>query len=99
MKPRFLFLTVGLWIALLAVSCAPAAPTETAVEPASPAAQSSATATAVPATEASVEQLPTEVPAVQPIATSRGPNLHATDPSTVNLASGQLQLVEFFRFT
>jgi len=31
--------------------------------------------------------------------TSRGPDLIATDPSTVNLASGGLQLVEFFRFT
>ena len=36
---------------------------------------------------------------VKPAATSRGPELHATDPSTVRLASGGLQLVEFFRFT
>jgi len=36
---------------------------------------------------------------VQPVATSRGPNLEATDPTAVNLASGGLQLVEFFRFT
>jgi hypothetical protein len=35
----------------------------------------------------------------QPVATSRGPDLHATDPTTVNLASGGLQFVEFFRFT
>ena len=35
----------------------------------------------------------------QPVATSRGPDLHATDPSAVSLASGGLQLVEFFRFT
>ncbi len=35
----------------------------------------------------------------QAIATSRGPALEATDPNTVSLASGQLQLVEFFRFT
>lgn len=35
----------------------------------------------------------------QPIATSRGPDLHATDPTTVSLASGGLQFVEFFRFT
>jgi len=34
-----------------------------------------------------------------PIATSRGPELHATDPGTVRLASGGLQFVEFFRFT
>jgi hypothetical protein len=36
---------------------------------------------------------------IQAVATSRGPNLEATDPATVSLASGQLQLVEFFRFT
>ena len=35
----------------------------------------------------------------QAIATSRGPELHATDPTTVSLASGGLQFVEFFRFT
>jgi hypothetical protein len=34
-----------------------------------------------------------------PVATSRGPDLEATDPATVSLASGGLQLVEFFRFT
>jgi len=38
-------------------------------------------------------------PTALPIATSRGPNLEATDPSTVNLASGGLLFVEFFRFT
>jgi hypothetical protein len=36
---------------------------------------------------------------VQAVATSRGPNLEATDPTTVSLASGQPHLVEFFRFT
>jgi hypothetical protein len=41
--------------------------------------------------------MPTEIPQV--VATSRGPDLEATDPSTVSLASGDLQLVEFFRFT
>jgi hypothetical protein len=34
----------------------------------------------------------------QPVATSRGPELHATDPTTVSLASGGLQFVEFFEF-
>ena len=33
------------------------------------------------------------------VATSRGPDLHATDPTTVSLATGQLHFVEFFRFT
>lgn len=32
-------------------------------------------------------------------ATSRGPELEATDPEQVALDSGGLQLVEFFRFT
>ncbi len=36
---------------------------------------------------------------LQPIATSRGPELEATDPATVHLASGAFQLIEFFRFT
>lgn len=43
--------------------------------------------------------IPSSISEVVPLATSRGPNLEATDPSKVNLASGQLQLVEFFRFT
>jgi hypothetical protein len=63
----------------------------------------SACAPAVPASpaaalDASATPAPTEA-AVQTVATSRGPNLEATDPTTVRLASGQLQLVEFFRFT
>lgn len=44
------------------------------------------------------ESAPTEeVP--PPAPTSRGPDLEATNPSMVTLASGNLQLVEFFRFT
>jgi len=52
-------------------------------------------------TATSSPQLPSSTPAVdaQPVATSRGPDLEATDPTTVRLASGGLQLVEFFRFT
>ena len=44
---------------------------------------------------------PTEAsaPTPLPVATSRGPELEATDPTTVSLASGQVQFVEFFRFT
>ena len=33
------------------------------------------------------------------VATSRGPDLEATDPEAVRLDSGGLQLIEFFRFT
>ena len=36
---------------------------------------------------------------VTPVVTPRGPNLVASEPSTVRLASGKLQLVEFYRFT
>lgn len=104
MNPRFFSksrwrasaLTLSLVAVLMAVSCAPAASTEPATPV--PVDQVSATATAVPATEAAADPA-TEAPAVQAVATSRGPDLHATDPSTVSLASGQLQLVEFFRFT
>jgi hypothetical protein len=42
----------------------------------------------------------TEVPVEEPVAvaTSRGNDLHATDPATVNIASGKPQLIEFFAF-
>ncbi len=81
---------VTLLAALALSACAPAAstPVETAV--------STQVSTAAPVETATLE-------AGEPVptlaATSRGPDLAATDPSTVSLASGQLQLVEFFRFT
>ena len=108
MKPRLLStpstaLRRGLSVLLLLLSsCAPAAvPTE---QPAAPVAvESSPTAffpvepTLVPTTE--VVAAPTEAAAPLPAATSRGPDLEATSPHTVSLASGGLQFVEFFRFT
>jgi len=90
MKTRLFFLSGCLLIALVAVACAPAAP----VAPAP------ATEAIVPTNEAPTSIVITEeVPVVQPVATSRGADLHATDPTTVSLASGQLQFVEFFRYT
>jgi hypothetical protein len=60
-------------------------------------------ATAAPALESPVteEAAATQAPEATAlaVATSRGPDLHATDPGTVSLASGGLQFVEFFRFT
>jgi hypothetical protein len=47
---------------------------------------------------AETELPPTEVPTEAPKPTSRGDALEATNPSTVSLASGKLQLVEFFAF-
>ena len=98
MKKRFL-LTLGLVVILLA-ACAPGA---ASTEPASPATQPSiaaqpTTAGSAPTLEAATQPAPAEATAL-PVATSRGPDLHATDPTTVSLASGGLQFVEFFRFT
>jgi hypothetical protein len=96
MKPRFFFPALGLVTVLVAVSCAPAAtapptPTDVAIP---------ATATpAEPSAPTATTSAPTQAVEVQAVPTSRGPNLEATDPATVSLASGQLQLVEFFRFT
>ena len=94
-------------LAVLLTSCVSAAvTTESPPQSAVPAViEPGATPLAV--TELTAEVLvdaivqPTEAaaPAPLPVATSRGDALHATDPGTVNLASGDLQLVEFFRFT
>jgi hypothetical protein len=69
-----------------------AATVETAPDPATPSIDRTATY---------LHELLSATPPVeaQPVATSRGPDLHATDPTTVSLASGQIQFVEFFRFT
>lgn len=107
MKTRF-FSSLSLLILLLA-SCAPATATaEPSVEqPAAPlAAQPTATpftpddsSSAAPVATDVIAAPTEEVATPFPVATSRGDGLHATDPSTVNLASGGLQFVEFFRFT
>ena len=67
------------------------APIATATQAATGAPLPIASATLAP----TVTQPPTELP---PVATSRGDLLEATDPDTVTLASGGLQLVEFFAF-
>ena len=91
-----IFLTFSLFAVLLASACAPASTATDA--PAPPV--SAATATLV-ATQPEIQPEATLAPteSALPIATSRGPELEATDPATVALASGGLQLVEFFRFT
>ncbi len=99
-KPR-IFPSLGLFAVLLASACAPAltSPTSTPVTatPTESAAPATLTPTSLPI-QPEATLVPTEIPP-QPIATSRGPDLEATDPMTVSLASGGLQLVEFFRFT
>ena len=93
-------------LAVLLVACAPdaipsnppAAATQapTILEPGA----TLASPTLEPATQAALSA-PTEALTLTPlpVATSRGPDLDATDPATVSLASGGLQFVEFFRFT
>lgn len=101
-KQRFLFWTVGLVTALLAIACAPAAPAESAPAAEPPVSVDSAPATLAATSESEPAVVPlTEVPAVVelPSFLPRGASLEATDPATVALASGGLQLVEFFRFT
>ena len=89
----------GLLAVVLASACAPAvssSPVAEATEPPVSAVTATLAATQ-PAIPPEATLTPTE--AVLPVATARGPNLEATDPTTVALASGGLQLVEFFRFT
>ena len=99
-KPR-LFSSFVLFAVLLA-SCAPAAVTESPVQPVDPVVVEPS-ATPIPnvdqASTPAVDPTATPPPDVLPVATSRGPDLHATDPTTVSLASGGIQFVEFFRFT
>ena len=104
------FLRLSL-LAVLLAACAPktsplsAAPTATPLvdmpspTPFSPADTQFATVTLLPNSSA-VDAVPTEAPPATalPIATSRGPNLEATDPQTVSMASGGLQFVEFLEF-
>src|SRR5688572_18382316 len=91
-------------IAVLLAACAPAStatdPPAAATQPPIQPSATLADPALVTATQPAVDA-PTEAPASTPlpVATSRGPDLHATDPSTVSLASGQMQFVEFFRFT
>ena len=91
MRLKSIFWTVSLVIVFVASACAPATSVSTL-----PPALDTSTSTAG---EQATQPVSTQAAPVQAVATSRGPNLEATDPSTVELASGQLQLVEFFRFT
>ncbi|MEP7136867.1 MAG: hypothetical protein ABI904_18225 [Chloroflexota bacterium] len=88
-------------LAVLLAACAPAAGTQAPAQSVAPVVVIEPSATPMPSTGSSATEAPqvAEAPTVLAIATSRGPNLEATDPSTVNLASGGVQLVEFFRFT
>ena len=98
MKKRFL-LSLILSVALLS-ACAPKSSATNPPPATEPSAAILSTAT-LPANtaESATQAVPSGEASVLPVATSRGPELHATDPTTVSLASGGLQFVEFFRFT
>jgi hypothetical protein len=100
-KPR-LFSSFVL-LAVLLASCAPVALTELPAAPVVVEPSATPFAPVEPTLEVATEIVaaPTEVlaPTPLPVATSRGPDLHATDPTTISLASGGIQFVEFFRFT
>ena len=96
-------------VSLLAFLFAACAPNATATSTSAPVAATESPTVALPtstvgptleslATEAGIVTQALEATAL-PVATSRGPNLEATDPTTVSLASGGWQFVEFFRFT
>ncbi|SRR5581483_5863068 len=107
MKTRLFFWTFSLLAAILTSSCSTAvslptaAPAPTLTFTPQPPTQVSVTATQTQPALSAVEGVPAEAPTQTPlaVATSRGPNLEATDPTTVRLDSGGLQLIEFFRFT
>lgn len=94
-------LLAGFFIVMIGLSaCAPSAAPEFAQQPIfeQPAGQTSATEAA----QETASPIPDESTAnttPMAVATSRGDQLVATDPSTVNLSGGALTLVEFFRFT
>ena len=97
MMKKHIFSGISLIVFLLSACSAGAA---SAVPPASPPpiASQPTMARPEPTLEAVTQFAPSEA-VVPPLATSRGPELHATDPTTVSLASGGLHFVEFFRFT
>lgn len=90
MKLHFLSTPTALALVLIISACGSSS------TPTAPPVSSPVSATGFP-TEIALE--PTAESQAQALPTSRGPELEAIDPSTVQLAAGQLQLVEFFRFT
>ena len=100
MKTRLPLRATLTLLAVLLAACAPGASQTPAAQPV--VVEPSATLLVdVPSpTLAAPTQAPVaDAPTALPVATSRGSNLEATDPSTVSLASGNIQFVEFFRFT
>ena len=101
---KFRLLTTLSLVPVLIAACAPGtAPVQTSaiqklvVDP-----TATLTVSVAPALEQSPQPKASPIqelaPTPFPVATSRGPKLEASDPSTVSMASGGLQFVEFFEF-
>ena len=89
------------FLILISAACAPGSAAPNPPVPAAelPGEVLSTATLAAPTLEPATQAAPDEEATAAPVATSRGPDLHATDPTTVSLASGGIQFVEFFRFT
>ena len=98
MKPH-LFLRLILFAVLLAPACAPATTEPAVTMPGNTPLVEVPSSTQEGSVAPTVELTATLPVEALPAATSRGPELHATDPTTVSLSAGQLHFVEFFRFT
>ena len=103
---RSKLLTLGLLGVFILSACTPNAsapsPTQTpAPEPAAPAPTAPVSAPSGASEVSEVASAAPEIAEIEEpeiIPTSRGDELHATDPATVNIASGEPQLIEFFAF-
>lgn len=80
---------------LLAACAAPPAPSDTATT----VPEATETAASIPAAESDPAEPTVAATEPQPIPTSRGDALAASNPALVNLNPGRPVLVEFFRFT
>jgi hypothetical protein len=89
-------------LAVLVAACAPQAASPAPAEQPAALAPTATLLAPVPTLEHASQPTagPTQelAPTPLPIATSRGPNLEASDPSTISMASGGVQFVEFFEF-
>ena len=89
---RLFYLT--LLVSVVLSACGTAAPPEATVPPAAATAQAAAP-TQAPATAPAVVEAPTAGPTTAPVVKTE---FTPTDPTTVNLALGRPQFVEFFAF-
>ena len=90
---------VFLLVMLFLAACSNSAPLTSPAEAVGEATPVADPASNQPVAEASpTEASPDPAAPAEVVKPTPRPDLHASDPSTISLASGQLQLVEFFAF-